>query len=124
YQGVFHGKDFAALRAAGGRPQYLLWASTSTKNAAYSDLLYVEPLMGPQTINTLPDETLIKLRDHGSLVARIEEDMAGAQQTMARLASLGIDMDGAVAEQLQAEGLAAFAKSFEEMLAEVGRAMG
>ena len=124
YQGAFHGKDFVALRTAGARPQYLLWASTSTKNAAYSDLLYVEPLMGPQTINTLPDETLIKLRDHGSLVARIEDNMAEAQQIMARLASLGIDMDGAVAEQLQAEGMAAFAKSFEEMLAEVARAMG
>ncbi|MBU2827650.1 MAG: transaldolase [Acidithiobacillus ferriphilus] len=123
YQDVFHGKDFAALRSAGGRPQYLLWASTSTKNAAYPDLLYVEPLMGPQTINTLPDDTLLKLRDHGSLVARIEDDMAEARRTMAQLASLGIDMDGAVAEQLQVEGLAAFAKSFEEMLAEVARAM-
>ncbi|MDD5374148.1 transaldolase [Acidithiobacillus sp.] len=124
YQDVFHGAGFAALRAAGGRPQYLLWASTSTKNPAYPDLLYVEPLMGPETINTLPDDTLARLRDHGSLVARVEDGRAEAQRTMAQLASLGIDMDGAVAEQLQTEGLAAFAKSFEEMLAEVKRAMG
>ncbi len=122
YQEMFHGEHFAALRAAGGRPQYLLWASTSTKNAAYPDLLYVEPLMGPETINTLPDETLSKLRDHGTLAARVEEDMVGAQRTMEQLAHLGIDMDGDVAEQLQMEGLAAFARSFEEMLAEVERA--
>ena len=124
YQDVFHGAGFAALRAAGGRPQYLLWASTSTKNPAYPDLLYVEPLMGPETINTLPDDTLVRLRDHGSLVARVEDGRVEAQRTMAQLASLGVDMDGAVAEQLQTEGLAAFAKSFEEMLAEVKRAMG
>ena len=122
YQEVFHGEHFAALRAAGGRPQYLLWASTSTKNAAYPDLLYVEPLMGPETINTLPDETLSKLRDHGTLAARVEEDMTGARRIMEQLAHLGIDMDGDVAEQLQMEGLAAFARSFEEMLAEVERA--
>ncbi len=122
YQETFHGAGFADLAKVGGRPQYLLWASTSTKNPAYSDLLYVEPLMGPETINTLPDETLTKLRDHGSLAKRLATDLAAAQAIMAQLQALGIDMD-AVAVQLQQEGLAAFAKSFEEMLTEVGKAM-
>lgn len=122
YQETFHGEGFAELAKAGGRPQYLLWASTSTKNPAYSDLLYVEPLMGPETINTLPDETLNKLRDHGQIANRITEGMDAAQATMNQLESLGIDMDQ-VAAQLQEEGLAAFSKSFEEMLAEVGKAV-
>lgn len=122
YQETFHGDGFAELAKAGGRPQYLLWASTSTKNPEYSDLLYVEPLMGPETINTLPDETLNKLRDHGHIANRVSEDLGAAQAVMAGLESLGIHMDS-VAEQLQQEGLAAFAKSFEEMLAEVGKAM-
>ncbi|WP_414040884.1 transaldolase [Acidithiobacillus sp. M4-SHS-6] len=122
YQETFHGEGFAELAKAGGRPQYLLWASTSTKNPAYPDLLYVEPLMGPETINTLPDETLNKLRDHGQIANRLTEDMDAAQATMTQLGSLGIDMDK-VAAQLQEEGLAAFAKSFEEMLSEVGKAM-
>ncbi|MBN2679969.1 transaldolase [Acidithiobacillus montserratensis] len=122
YQETFHGEGFAELAKAGGRPQYLLWASTSTKNPAYSDLLYVEPLMGPETINTLPDETLNKLRDHGQIANRITEGMDAAQATMSQLESLGIDMDQ-VAAQLQEEGLAAFSKSFEEMLAEVGKAV-
>ncbi|MGE4530767.1 MAG: transaldolase, partial [Acidithiobacillus sp.] len=122
YQETFHGADFAALAQAGGRPQYLLWASTSTKNPAYSDLLYVEPLMGPETINTLPDETLVKLRDHGQIAARVNDDMPAAEQVLKQLQDLGINME-AVADQLQQEGLAAFAKSFEEMLEEVGKAM-
>lgn len=122
YQETFHGEGFAELAKVGGRPQYLLWASTSTKNPAYSDLLYVEPLMGPETINTLPDETLNKLRDHGQIANRITEGMDAVRATMNQLESLGIDMDQ-VAAQLQEEGLAAFSKSFEEMLAEVGKAM-
>ncbi|PKY12116.1 transaldolase [Acidithiobacillus marinus] len=122
YQETFHGEGFAEQTKAGGRPQYLLWASTSTKNPAYSDLLYVEPLMGPETINTLPDETLNKLRDHGQIANRIMEGMDAARTTMNQLESLGIHMDQ-IAAQLQEEGLAAFAKSFEEMLSEVGKAM-
>ncbi|WP_248883713.1 transaldolase [Acidithiobacillus acidisediminis] len=119
YQETFHGASFSRLKAAGGRPQYLLWASTSTKNAAYSDLLYVEPLIGPETINTLPDATLAKLRDHGSLAARLSEGLVEAEATLAALTDLGIDLNGEVAPQLQQEGLDAFSQAFEAMLDEV-----
>lgn len=119
YRETFHGQGFSRLKAAGGRPQYLLWASTSTKNPAYSDLLYVEPLMGPETINTLPDATLAKLREHGKLGQTIAQDLDAAEQTLADLASLGVDLDGQVAPQLQEEGLEAFSTAFEAMLAEV-----
>ncbi|MEY2342593.1 transaldolase [Acidithiobacillus sp. IBUN Pt1247-S3] len=119
YQETFHGQGFSRLKAAGGRPQYLLWASTSTKDPAYSDLLYVEPLMGPETINTLPDATLGKLRDHGHLVAQLGEGLDAAEKTLADLAAEGIDLNGQVAPQLQEEGLAAFSAAFEAMLDEV-----
>lgn len=119
YRETFHGDSFARLAGLGGRPQYLLWASTSTKNPAYSDLLYVEPLLGPETINTLPDDTLEKLRDHGRLQAQLEDGLEEAQATLDTLAELGIDMDGDVAQTLQTQGLAAFDESFGKMLAEV-----
>jgi len=119
YRETFHGEAFARLAVLGGRPQYLLWASTSTKNPAYSDLLYVEPLIGPETVNTLPDETLEKLRDHGKLEARLADGLDEAQATLDAVAKLGIDMDGDVAQTLQTQGLAAFDESFAKMLAEV-----
>jgi transaldolase len=124
YREEFHGSGFAPLRAQGGRPQYLLWASTSTKNPAYSDLLYVEPLMGPETINTLPDATLSKLREHGQLGNRLEEGRKEAEATLAQLAALGIDLDAEIAPQLQKEGLDAFSQAFTAMLAEVEKRRG
>jgi len=122
YQETFHGQGFAGLRQAGGRPQYLLWASTSTKNPAYDDLLYVQPLIGPETINTMPEATLKLFREHGRLQCTLGDGLAEARATMARLQALGIDMDGEIAATLQREGLQLFADSFEEMLAEVRRA--
>lgn len=113
---VFHGPDFADLLIAGARPQYLLWASTGIKNPDYSDLLYVEPLIGPQTINTMPDATLAAFRDHGHAAPTLTEGVAEAEQTLARLAALGIDLDGAVAEQLQQEGMRLFEASFAKLL--------
>lgn len=116
YLDRFHGPAFAALKSQGARPQFMLWASTGTKNPAYSDLLYVEPLIGPETINTLPDATLAALRDHGQAANRLAQDWDLAETCFARLASQGIDMNQ-VGEQLQGEGLAQFETAFAQMLA-------
>ena len=111
----FHGPAFAALRAAGARPQYMLWASTGTKNPAYSDLLYVEPLIGAETVNTLPDATLAALRDHGRIADTLTQDLSAAQAQYAALAALGLDLDAA-GERLQQEGLAQFEQAFAALL--------
>lgn len=111
----FHGAGFAALEAAGARPQYMLWASTGTKNSAYSDLLYVEPLIGPETVNTLPDATLDALRDHGCIARSLDVDVAAAQAQHAALAALGIDLERA-GEILQQEGLRQFEQAFAQLL--------
>ncbi|NMG27324.1 transaldolase [Aromatoleum evansii] len=115
YQERFHGAAFADLRAAGARPQYMLWASTGTKNPAYSDLLYAEPLIGPETVNTLPDATLAALRDHGKVAATLAEDVSAARATFDALNDLGIDMTAA-GERLQREGLAQFEDAFAQLL--------
>ena len=115
YQERFHGAGFEALAAAGARPQYMLWASTGTKNPAYSDLLYVEPLIGAETVNTLPDATLDALRDHGQVAATLEEDVEQAAQHFVALAAAGIDMVE-VGERLQREGLAQFEQAFAGLL--------
>ncbi len=107
---------FAALRAAGARPQYMLWASTGTKNPAYSDLLYVEPLIGPDTVNTLPDATLAALRDHGRVARTLDTEIEAARTQFAALAGVGIDLD-ALGERLQQEGLKQFEEAFAGLLA-------
>lgn len=115
YLARFHGPAFASLRAAGARPQFMLWASTGTKNPAYSDLLYVEPLIGPETVNTLPDATLAALRDHGQPAATLTRDLEAAERQFAAVAAQGIDLD-AVGEQLQRDGLAQFEDAFALLL--------
>lgn len=116
YQELFHGQAFAGLAAAGARPQYLLWASTSTKNPAYSDLLYVEPLEGPETINTLPDVTLDALLDHGHAQSALQDPRHSAREAWLEAERLGILPDE-VGESLQQEGLKLFSQSYEELLA-------
>ncbi|MDR1853763.1 MAG: transaldolase [Azoarcus sp.] len=118
YRARFTGASFASLRAAGAHPQYLLWASTGTKNPAYSDLLYVEPLVGPETVTTLPDATLAALRDHGQVTATLatEAEVDNARATLARIAALGIDLNE-VGETLQADGLAQFERAYAALLA-------
>ncbi|HRP95767.1 MAG TPA: transaldolase [Rhodocyclaceae bacterium] len=106
---------FEALRARGARPQMMLWASTGTKNPAYSDLLYVEPLIGPDTVNTLPDATLAALRDHGQVARTLDTGIEAARAQLAALAKIGIDVD-AVGERLQSEGLDQFRTAFAELL--------
>ena len=116
YRARFHGPEFADLKARGARPQYMLWASTGTKNPAYSDLLYVEPLIGAETVNTLPDATLDALIDHGTVAATLTDGLADATAHYAALAALGIDMD-AVGESLQVAGLGQFEEAFGKLLA-------
>jgi transaldolase len=111
----YRGAAFEVFRKLGARPQFMLWASTGTKNPAYSDLLYVEPLIGPETVNTLPDATLAALRDHGRVRGTLEDGIADAQAQFDALARLGIDMT-ATGERLQAEGLRQFEEAFAELL--------
>ena len=108
-------RAFKQLRAGGVRPQQMLWASTGTKNPAYSDLLYVEPLIGPETVNTVPDATLDALRRHGHIASTLADGVDRAQQVFARLAHLGIDMTE-LGERLQREGLIQFEQAFARML--------
>jgi transaldolase len=107
---------FAALAKRGARPQYMLWASTGTKNPDYSDVLYIEPLIGPETINTMPDATLGAFRDHGRAALTLEQDVDAARAHFEALGRLGIDMHE-VGETLQAQGVTLFVRSFDELLA-------
>jgi transaldolase/glucose-6-phosphate isomerase len=115
YRGIFGGERFRKLAGQGARPQRLLWASTSTKNPAYSDVKYVEALIGPKTVNTIPLETLNAYRDHGHPAARLEDSVAEAQKTLVRLSELGIDLDK-VTQQLEDEGVQKFIKPFDRLM--------
>jgi transaldolase / glucose-6-phosphate isomerase len=105
---------FKALAAKGARLQRVLWASTGTKNPAYSDVKYVQELIAPETVNTMPPATMDAFRDHGQPRVTIEEGMDEVREVVRRLAALGIDLN-AVGEELQEEGVKAFAKSFEDL---------
>ena len=111
----FSGPRWEALVARGARVQRPLWASTSTKDEAYSDVLYVDSLIGPDTVNTMPEATIEAFVDHGVLARTLDADPAAARQTLDRLAELGIDMED-VASRLEDEGVASFSKSFDEVL--------
>jgi transaldolase len=115
YQEIFGSDRFAKLKAAGARPQRPLWASTGTKNPAYSDTLYVDTLVGPDTVNTMPEKTIAAFLDHGSTDRAVDKDIDQSRQLMADLADAGIDID-AVTHQLEEEGIASFIKSFESLL--------
>jgi transaldolase len=115
YLQTFHGESFAALAQQGATPQYLLWASTGVKNPDYHDLLYVEPLIGRETINTLPDKTLAALADHGKAAPTLETGADEAAAQLAALAHLGVSMD-AVGERLQVDGVNSFQASFTKLL--------
>jgi transaldolase/glucose-6-phosphate isomerase len=114
---IFHGEGFAALRQRGARVQRPLWASTGTKNPAYSDVLYVEHLIGPETVNTMPPETMHAFHDHGKAPgATVKQGLAEAEKLLAQLANFGIDLD-AITEKLQKDGVAAFKASFDQLMA-------
>jgi transaldolase/glucose-6-phosphate isomerase len=115
YKQIFRGPRWEALAARGARQQRLLWASTSTKNPDYRDVLYVEELIGPETVNTMPPATLDAFRDHGRVRPSLEEDLEGAHDTMEILAQVGISM-AAVTDKLLAEGVRLFAEPFDKLL--------
>ena len=112
----FSGPRWAALAAKGAQLQRPLWASTSTKNPSYRDVLYVEELIGPDTVNTMPPATLEAFRDHGITARTVDAGVAEADQLLADLEAVGIRLD-AVTDQLLAEGLASFQKSFDTLVA-------
>ena len=105
-----------ALADRGARLQRPLWASTSTKNPAYPDTLYVDTLIAPNTVNTMPENTLEAFDDHGTLARTADADVDGARKVIDDLAEVGIDMSD-VTRTLEEEGVAAFAKSFDELIA-------
>lgn len=113
---LFDPEAVADLTARGARPQRLLWASTSTKNPDYSDVMYVEPLIGPDTVNTLPLETLNAYRDHGRPAARLAEGLIEALKVLKTLPELGIDLDRVTA-RLEEEGIQKFIDPFDRLLA-------
>jgi len=115
YKEIFGSERFAALRAKGAQVQRPLWASTGTKNPQYSDVLYVETLIGPDTVNTVPPATLAAFKDHGRVAATLNGNVDDAHATLARLAEAGIDL-GVVTRDLQIEGVKAFVESFDKLL--------
>jgi transaldolase len=116
YQRMFSGPRWEALEAKGALPQRCLWASTSTKNPEYRDVLYVEELIGPHTVNTMPEETIQAFQDHGEVRGdTVLDDVAGAHELLEQLAAVGIDYDDVVAT-LEREGVQKFSDSFAELL--------
>jgi transaldolase len=118
FQEVFSGERWERLRAAGAQVQRPLWASTSTKNPDYRDVIYVEELIGPHTVNTMPLATVEAFADHGVGKTTVDQDVEQAVADIAGLRELGIDLDE-VTDQLQREGVEKFAKSFRELLQSV-----
>jgi transaldolase len=118
FEETFRGPRWQALADQGARVQRPLWASTSTKNPAYPDTLYVDCLIGPHTVNTVPPATLDAFIDHGVVAVTVNEGLDEANDQLAALAALGIDLD-AITEKLQVDGVAAFEKSFDSLMASI-----
>ena len=118
YLDIFTGDEFADLRAAGAQVQRCLWASTSTKNPAYRDVLYVEELIGPATVNTMPIETIDAFLDHGRVERTLDRDVDEARLAIRTVEAQGMSMHS-VTDELITEGVAAFAKSFDDLLASI-----
>ena len=116
FEETFAQPRFVALQAKGAHVQRPLWASTSTKNPAYRDVLYVEELIGPDTVNTIPPQTLVAFNDHGVVETRIRNNVPAARALFARLPQLGVPVNELI-DQLEDEGVKAFAKSYDELLA-------
>jgi transaldolase/glucose-6-phosphate isomerase len=114
FKEIFHGPRFAALLAKGAQVQRCLWASTGTKNPKYSDVLYVDNLIGPETVNTVPPATYTAIRDHGKVGLTLEAGVAECRTLFDDLRAVGIDID-AVTEKLQKDGLASFVTSFDTL---------
>ncbi|MEO8392207.1 MAG: transaldolase [Chloroflexota bacterium] len=118
FREIFGGDRFKTLQAKGARFQRPLWASTSTKNPAYRDVLYVEELVGPDTVNTMPQATIQAFKDHGKVSRTADHDLAGAKATMEALKAAGINLE-AVTKQLEEEGIAGFTKSYDALIDDI-----
>ena len=118
YKEILQGEGWQALAGKGARPQRLLWASTSTKNPDYPDVQYVDELIGADTVNTIPPATLDAFRDHGKTRQSLEEDVAGAAETMAALEAAGVSMKE-VTDKLLEDGVRLFSEAFDKLLAAV-----
>ncbi len=118
YREIFDDDKFRELRGKGASPQRVLWASTSTKNPDFSDVKYVEPLIGPETVNTVPQETLEAYRDHGNPDSRLEKGLKDARTILSMLPELGIDIDK-ITRQLEDEGIEKFNKPYDDLLASI-----
>jgi transaldolase len=115
YKQVFSGERWGKLAAKGAKPQRLLWASTGSKNPAFKDTKYVEALIGADTVDTVPLETIEAFRDHGIAANTLEEGLDKATETLEKIKALGIDID-AITQQLEDEGIEKFNKPFEKLL--------
>ncbi|MAS36547.1 MAG: transaldolase [Anaerolineaceae bacterium] len=118
FRDLFYGERFARLREAGAHVQRPLWASTSTKNPAYPDTMYVDGLIAKDTVNTVPPKTLMQFADHGKTDRLMTEDLEQAEETLDMLAEVGVDLDQ-ITHTLQVDGVEAFADAFENLLAQV-----
>jgi transaldolase len=121
FQETFSGPAWERLAAAGAHVQRPLWASTSTKNPDYPDTLYVDELIGPDTVNTMPDATIEAARDHATPERTVDRDVDGARRLMDELREIGVDVDDIVSRQLVDEGVEAFAKAYESLLESLER---
>jgi transaldolase len=115
YKELFSGERWEKLAAKGAKSQRCLWASTSTKNPAYRDVMYVEELIGPKTVNTMPEETIEAFQDHGEVALTLEQDVDEAKRVFEQIAEAGIDYDDVVVT-LEQEGVQKFADSFSELI--------
>ena len=119
YKEIMQGEGWQALAARGARPQRLLWASTSTKNPNYPDVLYVDELIGEDTVNTIPPATLDAFRDHGKIRKSLGEDVEAAAETMEALERAGVSMEE-ITDKLLEDGVRLFSEAFDKLLAAVG----
>jgi transaldolase len=120
YQQLFEGDAFSVAGSRGAHPQRVLWASTSTKNPEYNDVLYVEELIGTNTVNTMPPATIVAFVDHGEVMEdSLVRNVAQAEAAIGGLALMGIDFDD-ITDTLQVDGVASFAASYEDLLATLG----
>jgi transaldolase len=120
YKQVFGGSRWRSLEERGANRQRLLWASTSTKNPDYPDTLYVDDLVGPQTVNTMPKQTIEAVKDHGNFRPTLEEGVEEAKELLERLREAGLDYED-VTDTLEQEGIQKFADPFHELLEEIER---
>ena len=115
YLETFAGPRWEYLASKGATPQRVLWASTSTKNPAYPDTLYVDELIGPDTVNTMPEETILAFQDHGRPQSRLQSGLPEAHRVFAELKQAGVDYED-VTDTLEREGVQKFADSFDELM--------